>query len=132
MQHRITGHLSETGVVMLLNTESGMILFNSLKAAHKACKKIGLSLSDAVFNYRQSTMTYTPNYEGLGFVSSLFAGLQDGCVLSQNVSLRIFICLFLVPSYFLLLLFLSLIKHFVVVKLSKCVKTSHVQVRILI
>ncbi len=110
MQHRITGHLSETGVVMLSNTESGIILLNSLKAAptvvdvillHKARKKIGLSLSDAVINYRQSTMTYTPNYEGLGFVSSLFAGLQDGCVLSQNVSLRIFICLFL------LLLFLS-------------------------
>ncbi len=77
-------------------------------------------------------MTNTPNYEGLGFVSSLFSGLQDGCVLSQNVSLRIFICLFLEPSYFLLLLFLSLIKHFVVLKLSKCEKTSHVKVRILI
>ncbi len=68
------------------------------------------------------TMTNKPNQEGLGFVSSSFAGLLVGCVISQNVSLRIFICLLFVPSYFLLLLFLSIIKQFVVVKLSKCVK----------
>ncbi len=47
-----------------------------------------------LLNYRQSAMTNKPNYEVLDITSFLVAGLQDGCVLSQNVSLSIIICLF--------------------------------------